>query len=159
MKKITGTLTVIILLLTAGLARAEGLGVPGGVQGMITGALIGSVFGPDKKVRGKNALVGAISGYLIGNQYANRDQTNNNWLSSYNAQPAPTQQQTVVVYQNPTTSSYWQESRFVSSYRVPGSQTIIIDRRTPVVVYQSREIERSRDQYRRNRRHRHDSWH
>ncbi|MBF0433801.1 MAG: glycine zipper 2TM domain-containing protein [Magnetococcales bacterium] len=41
---------------------AEALG------GMVTGALVGSIFGPDKKHRGQNALIGAVAGGLIGSQ-------------------------------------------------------------------------------------------
>ncbi|MBF0108971.1 MAG: glycine zipper 2TM domain-containing protein [Magnetococcales bacterium] len=36
--------------------------------GMITGALVGSVFGPDKKHRTKNALIGAVAGAFLGSQ-------------------------------------------------------------------------------------------
>lgn len=43
------------------------------ISGMITGALVGSVFGPDKKHRAQNALIGAVSGAFIGSQLLHAD--------------------------------------------------------------------------------------
>ncbi|MBF0624800.1 MAG: hypothetical protein HQL82_08335 [Magnetococcales bacterium] len=50
-------------------ARAGGVVSPG-VSGMVTGALVGSIFGPSKDVRLVNAAIGGVAGLLLGNQYA-----------------------------------------------------------------------------------------
>lgn len=53
--------------------------------GIVTGALIGSVFGPDKKARGKNAMIGAVGGALIGSQIGNAYGGGGNAYDSGNA--------------------------------------------------------------------------
>ncbi|MBF0422032.1 MAG: glycine zipper 2TM domain-containing protein [Magnetococcales bacterium] len=53
------------MLCVSSLAVADGAEALGG---MVTGALVGSIFGPDKKHRAQNALIGAVAGGLIGSQ-------------------------------------------------------------------------------------------
>ena len=174
MKKKWMILLVVILLLATRSARAESFRIPTGVQGMVTGALIGSVFGPNKKVRGTNAVIGAVSGYLIGNQFADKGESpKQSWMNkqrSHNSRanrypvtqtviiPPTTQQQTVVIYKTPPVEHpYQREVRTVYSSPYSGSQTIIIERTTPVVVYKNKRRDRRYKRYRKhNRRHQRD---
>lgn len=92
---------------TCNTAFGGNLQIPTGTQGLITGALIGSVFGPDKKVRTNNAIIGAVSGYLVGSQYtANQRQQQHEQIrqyeNSYITETYPTTPPpTVVIYQTP----------------------------------------------------------
>ncbi|MBF0140206.1 MAG: glycine zipper 2TM domain-containing protein, partial [Magnetococcales bacterium] len=68
MRRTTGFLAATAFvgaLLGSSWAVADGAEALGG---MVTGALVGSIFGPDKKHRGQNALIGAVAGGLIGSQ-------------------------------------------------------------------------------------------
>ena len=163
MKKLSITLLSVLLVFSTASAKAESFQVPTGVQGMVTGALLGSVFGPSKKVRAKNAVIGAISGLIIGSQYgANQSVAHsNNWSNRYPVQHTPKSR--VVVYQNRQDDSYWQETRIIRSRQYPGNQTIIIEKTRPVVVYQTSRRDRDRNRYykrdrRHNRHYRNNDW-
>ncbi|MBF0346606.1 MAG: glycine zipper 2TM domain-containing protein [Magnetococcales bacterium] len=63
----------VLLAMTAavGMVLNSGVAWAGAIDplgGMITGALVGSVFGPDKKHRTQNALIGAVTGAFLGSQ-------------------------------------------------------------------------------------------
>lgn len=102
------------------------------LSGMITGALVGSIFGPDKKHRTQNALIGAVSGAFLGSQISgaenDRSYSNNNrsysnrgsdWDDSYPShhqrhhdrrhitviEQVP-EQQTIIVRPEPRTETY-----------------------------------------------------
>jgi|SaaInl7_135m_RNA_FD_contig_41_2221392_length_667_multi_8_in_0_out_0_1 uncharacterized protein YcfJ len=153
MKKLSITVLTILLVFSTTSAKAEGFQVPTGVQGMVTGALLGSVFGPSKKVRAKNAVIGAISGLIIGSQYeANqREAHSNDWSNRYPVQHTPKSR--VVVYENRQDDSYWQETRIIRSSQYPSNQTIIIKKTRPVVVYQSSHRNRDHNRYYKRERH------
>jgi hypothetical protein len=169
MKKIGIIGLGLALILSVNTAKAEGFHVPSGVQGMVTGALLGSVFGPNKKVRAKNAVIGAVSGYLIGDQYgkakqrnSNRSNRSNRWerenTYEYPTQKTlvitPPQPRRVVVYRTPPSKRYWQETRTIySSSSYYGGQTIIIEREIPAVSHQSNRRKWKHKRYRKNRRH------
>ncbi|HAT49111.1 MAG: hypothetical protein HQL07_17460 [Nitrospirae bacterium] len=73
MKKTGGLLAISAAL---GMVFNSGVAWSGNldpVSGMITGALVGSIFGPDKRHRAQNALIGAVSGAFIGSQIAGAD--------------------------------------------------------------------------------------
>ncbi|MBF0142380.1 MAG: hypothetical protein HQL57_05310 [Magnetococcales bacterium] len=69
-KRLILAVSVVGILGTSQLAFAEGLRLESGLQGMVTGALIGSVFGPDKQHRLENAAIGGFAGLLLGSQVA-----------------------------------------------------------------------------------------
>jgi hypothetical protein len=189
MKKILAILIAVLVLANASSARAGGFYISTGVKGLVTGALVGSVFGPNKKVRAKNAVIGAVSGYIIGNQYANSQKLDNIWSNRHKERGnalsnrhkergnalsnrhkergngrsnrhkvkhlvvAPhAAQQTVVIYQNQPVD-YWQETRTVYTSPGYGSQTIIIERQSPVVIYKSNYKNRNHKRYRKRRHH------
>ena len=63
----------VVLAMTAAVGMMFNSGVvwAGSIEplgGMITGALVGSVFGPDRQHRTKNALIGAVAGAFLGSQ-------------------------------------------------------------------------------------------
>ncbi len=142
MKKLIAAATAAFMFTTVNLANAQELHVPDGVKGLVTGALIGSIFGPNKKSRAKNALIGAVSGYLIADQYAKSRLNDNGWTGSRSLNHGTVRtsvpQQTVIIPQTGQIGAddYWQETRTIYTNPTTGSQTIIIERRNPVVVKQ-----------------------
>lgn len=66
--------------------------------GMITGALIGSVFGPNKHVRGQNALIGAVGGAFLGSQMGSSQDSSDNSGWYGNAYPNRT---TTIIHEEP----------------------------------------------------------
>jgi hypothetical protein len=149
MQKLTIILLVLIMLLSASSAKADGFYVPRGVQGLVTGALLGSVFGPDKKVRGKNAIIGAVSGYIIGTQYAKSRELGNSWSNRQQVTESsfyPQQNQQTVIIDRSQHRRGWQETRTIYSSPSYGSQTIIIER-SPVKSHRKKR-----------HRHRHPDW-
>ncbi|MBF0357653.1 MAG: hypothetical protein HQL70_03530 [Magnetococcales bacterium] len=149
MQKFGSMFLALILLFSASSAKAEGFYVPAGVQGLVTGALLGSVFGPDKKVRGKNAIIGAVSGYIIGTQYAKPRESGSSWPSRQQITESSFypqhNQQTIIIDRSPHRRN-WQETRTIYTSPSYGSQTIIIERQSPVKYHKKN---------RRHRRH----WH
>lgn len=139
MKKLIATILTCGFMLNVGMAAADPVG------GMLTGALIGSVFGPDKKHRTENALIGAAAGALLGSQVAYSQEP------AYRTHYAPAPEVTTyysaprsytrVVETYPQSRAYVYDDdeprSTVIVERYPRERTVIVEQPSTVVYYPS----------------------
>ena len=161
------------LIFNAAKADADNFGLPNGMSGMVTGALLGSVFGPSKRHRTKNAVIGAFAGLLLGSQQA---QANNSPVHARNTAlyaPAPARETVVyapaparetVVYApapEPEVIVTRPNPRYVVvEPTTPRSRTVIVEQPTTIIQYVSRGDGHRHRHWRRhrNRHQNHGYW-
>ncbi|MBF0308665.1 MAG: hypothetical protein HQL56_03960 [Magnetococcales bacterium] len=121
-----------LFLSTVAPVQADGVQISPALQGMATGALIGSVFGPDTKHRVENAAIGGVAGLMLGAVAGSEPTTTTRTTTTY-SYPSYSQQ-TTVYYPQPQQQVVVGTPIMVPTY--PAPQAVYIQPApAPVVTY------------------------